>query len=65
MLPGGRSCCQSDVELPGRSGFGSRGVTIGKDDGVAMVISLFYPGRVHGVGYGISWMLDIGGRGER
>jgi len=44
---------------------GGQGVTIGKDDGVAMVISLFYPGRVRGVGRGISWMLDIGGRGER
>jgi len=37
-----------------------RGVTIGKDDGVAMVISLFYPGRVHGVGHGIS--VDAGYR---
>jgi len=46
-------------------GSGGQGVTIGKDDGVAMVISLFYPGRVRGVGHGISWMLDIGGRGER
>ena len=35
-------------------------VTIGKDDGVAMVISLFYPGRVHGVGHGIS--VDAGYR---
>jgi len=59
MVPGGRPCCQA-----GR-GSGGQGVTIGKDDGVAMVISLFYPGRVRGVGHGISWMLDIGGRGER
>jgi len=65
MLPGGRSCCQSDVGLPGQSGVGDRGFTIGKDDWVAMMISLFYPGRVRGVGHGISWMLDIGGRGER
>jgi len=33
-------------------------VTIGKDDEVAMVISLFYPGRVHGVGHGI--YVDVG-----
>jgi len=57
MVPGGRSWCQADVGLPGRSG---SGVTIGKDDGVAMVISLFYPGRVHGVGHGIS--VDAGYR---
>ena len=67
MLPGGRSWCQAgghgasqESWLPGRSGVGVRGVTIGKDDGVAMVTSLFYPGRVHGVGHGIS--VDAGYR---
>jgi len=35
-----------------------RGVTIGKDDGVAMMISLFHPGRVRGLGRGIS--MDAG-----
>jgi len=64
MLPSGRSWCQAGghVGLPGRSGVGGSGVTIGKDDGVAMVISLFkfYPGRVRGVGHGIS--VDAGYR---
>jgi len=53
-VPGERSWCQSDVGLPGRSGVGGRAVTVGKDDGVAMVILLCYRGRVHGVRHGIS-----------
>jgi len=53
MLPGGRSWCQAGGHGASQAGRGS-GITIGKDDGVAMVISLFYPGRVHDVGYGIS-----------
>jgi len=59
-LPGGRSWCQSEVGLPDRSRVGGQGVTIGKDDWVAIVISLFYPGRVYGVGHGIS--VDAGYR---
>jgi len=49
MLPGG-----DDVARQGRR---SR-FTIGKDDGVAMVISLFHPGRVRGLGHGKS--MDAG-----
>ena len=58
MVPGGESWCQEGghgaSQMSGcQAGQGS-GVIIGKDDGVTMVISLFYPGKVHGVGHGIS-----------
>jgi len=64
MIPGGRSWCQAgghdDSQMSGcQAGRGS-GVTIGKNDGVAIVSSLFYPGRVHNVRHGIS--MDAGYR---
>ena len=53
-LVGHAEPCQADWRS------GGRGVSIGKDDGVAMVISLFHPGRVRGLGHGIS--MDAGHR---
>jgi len=58
MVPGSRSWYQAGShgtsQISGcQAGWGS-GVTIRKDDGVAIVISLLYPSRVHGVRYGIS-----------
>jgi len=59
-----RLSCHAGVMFPVRyrvaRQVGGRGITTGKDDRVAMAISLFHPGRVRGLGHGIS--MDAGHR---
>jgi len=60
-LPGGDHVASQISGCQAGRGSGS-GFTIGKDDGVAMVISLFHPGRVRGLGMGSSLFLLLTAR---